>query len=159
MNHGSTWWLVACLLVLVLVAPVGASKPDVPVDVKVELTGTVDVGAPVVVTATVTPRVAAPRMTVEFRLPEGVTLQGESATWDGRAVESAVVTHAATVVLNARRRVVASVLVGLHFDDGSRVFKAVEVVLAPPGMTKAVTVRPVVTRAGARVIEHGGVER
>ena len=98
-------------------------------------------------------------MTCELRLPSYVARRGGEIRWEGPAPAETAHGLSATLSLTERRRAVVTVLVGLHFDDGSRVFKVVDVVLTPSGLPKALPVRPVVTRAGARVIEHGGIER
>lgn len=135
-------------------------KPDVPLDIVFSTEGPVVVGEPIVVTCEVTPRIAAPLCSVELRLPAAVKVTAGSAFWEGPLAREASTNLTTTVELTESRRSVIAVLAGIHFSDGSRVYTSREIVLSPPGALKAAPApSPVVTRNGARLIEHRGVER
>ena len=138
---------------------VSVGKPNVPITLEAKASGVAEVGSPVLVSIEARPTVAAPLFTVEVRPPEGVVVQAGLLQWEGPLNKEQKKEHTVTLSLSERKRKVVTVLAGIHFNDGSRVYKAAEVVLEPTGTFKASPPGVIIDRGGARVIEHKGVER
>ena len=138
---------------------VNVGKPNVPIILRAKASGVAEVGSPVLVSIEAHPTVAAPLFTVEVRPPNGVIVQSEKLQWEGPLNKEQKMEHTVTLSLSERKRKVVTVLAGIHFNDGSRVYKAAEVVLEPTGTFKASSPGVIIDRGGARVIEHKGVER
>ena len=118
-----------------------------------------EIGSPVIVQIETYPKVDAPLFSIDVRPPAGVTVQSGNLQWEGPLSKGQKKQHTVTLALAERERKTVTILVGIHFNDGSRVYKAAEVTLVPTGTFKASPPGVIIDRGGARVIEHKGVER
>ncbi len=134
-------------------------KPNVPIQLTTKSSGLAEIGSLVTIDVQAKPQVDAPLFSIDVRLPQGVKDVGDGLQWEGPLSKNQERAFTAKVTLTERKRAVVTVLTGIHFNDGSRVYKAAEVTLEPSGTFKASPPGNVVSRSGARVIEHQGVER
>ncbi|MBI3891306.1 MAG: hypothetical protein HY303_07225 [Candidatus Wallbacteria bacterium] len=130
-------------------------KHTAPVDVRLDVLGSVQAGKPVKLRLQAVPRVDAPQLRLAWLLPQGVLAQSGPSTWSGPVTAGQTAELTVTVLLAdlTPRTVLAGATI--LWPDGSRQVRSASLDL-PPGSRSKADPNPPVTRnsRGEPILEH-----